>query len=339
MIFAKRLAMLVKAGVPLLQALRILKKQMRSRGVTEIFNNLITDIENGQFLSISLGRYRRLFGDFAINIIRVGEESGTLAENLAYLADELNKKQTLRRKVIGALVYPIFIILATFGITGLLMLYVFPRILPIFQSLKFELPLTTRVLIWVSNFVSHNWLWLLLGLSAAITIFLLLLRINRFRFWVHRLTLAIPLLGRLAQSYQMANICRTMGILLKSNVMIVEATNIAASTTLNAVYRKELYVMAEKARKGSRLSEHMELRSHLFPPMISQMVGVGEISGNLNETLLFLADMYEQEVDELTRNLTTVLEPALMIFMGLIVGFLAISIITPIYGITQNIHP
>lgn len=333
------MAILVKAGIPVLQALEILQKQVRSPLAAKVFKTLIADVENGQFLATSLNRFPGVFGEFAVNMIRLGELSGSLHQNFTYVAEELKKKQLLRHKILSAMVYPIFIVIATFGITALLILYIFPKILPIFKSLEFSLPWTTRSLIALSNFFIHSWVWVLSALPVLIIIALLLTRFQPTKFWLDRLALTIPVLGRLLRSYHMANLCRTLGLLLRSDVMIVEATLITASTTLNLVYQRELRAMAEKVTAGGKLSEHMQSRTKLFPAIFSQMVTVGETTGNLSETLRFLQEMYEQEVEELTKNLTTVIEPVLMVFMGLVVGFIAISIITPIYEITRRIHP
>jgi len=337
--FAKRLSILVKAGVPILEALNLLARQARTRSQRAMFAALIRDVENGQYLSKSMLQFDKVFGDFAINIIRVGEVSGTLHENLNYLAEELKKKQILRRKIVGALVYPIFIVFATLGIAGMLTVYVFPKILPIFHSLNFELPFTTRALIAVSDFlVQYGW-WVLGGVAAAVIAFTLALRLMPVRLLVDRIFLKMPIFGSISQSYHMANLSRTLGLLLKSEVMIVEAAAITANTLNNLVYRRELRVVSENLRKGEKISTHLFKREHLFPPMMSQMITVGESTGNLSETLLYLSDIYEHEVDEATKNLTSLIEPVLMIFMGVIVGFIAISIITPIYGITQNLQP
>ena len=338
-LFAKRLSILVKAGVPVLEALKMLKNQSRSRAASQILEKVASDVENGQFLSKSLSQFKRAFGQLALNIIRIGETGGTLHENLEYLAQELKKKQALRRKVIGSLVYPIVIVCATFGISGLLVMYVFPKILPIFASLNFKLPWTTRALIWINSVFLHYGLWIILCLIALVISWMLLLRVRWVRFWIHRTILTLPLFGSLSQNYQMANFCRTMGLLLRCDVMIVEAMMIAADTTTNLVYQKEFYAIGHKITRGEKISTHMHSSNRLFPSMITQMITVGETAGNLSETLLYLGEMYENEVDDQTKNLSTTIEPVLMILMGILVGFIAISIITPIYGITQNLHP
>lgn len=337
--FAKRLAILIKAGVPILSAMSMLKKQAKTKSTGQIMGHLHSQLENGQSLSASMEKYRKLFGDFAVNIVRVGEVSGTLNENLNYLADELKKKQELKRKIVGALVYPIFIVVATFGITILLTAYVFPKIMPVFQSFKFQLPWSTRVLITVSNFMQHYWLYLILFVIAFVAGTLFALKQPKIKLWADRMTLRLPMLGNMFKTYQLSNLTRTLGLLLKSDVRIIEALQIVASTIGNTAYRKKLLEVAEGVARGEKASVLMETDTMLFPAVVSQMTAVGETTGRLSDSLLYLAEMHEDELNNITKNLSTSIEPVLMIFMGILVGFIAISIITPIYGVTQNLHP
>lgn len=337
-LFAKRLSVLVRSGVPILQGLQMLRKQAKGSSQV-IFHSLVEDVEKGRTLSTGMGRYNKVFSDLAINIVRIGEVSGTLHENLEYLAEELRKKQALRKKVLSALIYPIFIVVATFGITTLLLFYVFPKILPIFQSFQAELPWTTRSLIFLSNLIVHQGLWIGLGLIVLVVAGIYLWRIPSIRILLQRVILSMPFLGKVSQSYHMSNLCRTLGLLLKSEVMIVEAANIAAKSSTSLVYRRELMQAAENLTRGEKISTYLEARTKLFPIMLSQMVAVGENTGNLSESLFFLAELYENEVDEMTKNLSTLLEPILLVFMGMIVGFMAVSIITPIYELTQYLQP
>jgi len=339
MLFAKRLAILLKAGVPILGALNMMKKQTTSKASLHVVDDLAKGVESGQYLHVRLDRFRKFFGDFAVNIIKVGEISGTLHDNLGYLADELKKKRELRRKVVSALVYPIFIVVATLGITVLLTVYVFPKILPILTTFNTQLPISTRILIFISSLFIH-WGWLIaLILIVLIGTFILALRRPGFSLFIDRLILRIPVLGRLLQSYYMANFCRTLGVLLQSDVRIVEAVNITASTSTSEVYKKSIGELAAIITKGGKISAHLEKQGKIYPPMVSQMITVGESTGKLSDSLMYLAEIYESEVDELTKNLSTSIEPLLMIFMGLLVGFIAISIITPIYSFTQNLNP
>ena len=336
-LFAKNLAVMTKAGMPILDCIRLLTKQTKSKSMAKILGHLTKDIANGQFLSTSLEQFRNIFGDFMINIIRVGEASGILYENLNYLAEELNKKQALRRKVLSALIYPIIIVLATAAITGLLTLYVFPKILPIFKSLRVNLPVSTKILIAVSEFLFAYGLYVAIGIVIAIIGVWLLTRIKIVRFLIQIFILRLPFVGDVTQNYNIANFCRTLGLLLKSDIKVVEALNITSETLTNLVYRKELKLMAQEIAKGEEISKRLNKNTHLFPAMLSQLVVIGETTGNLSETLLYLSEFYETKVEEATKNLSTILEPLMMLVMGAIVAFIAISIITPIYEVSQGL--
>ena len=334
----KRLSFLIKAGVPLLESLHMLREQTRtSHG--RIIEQIIRDVENGQSLSRSLGKFPNIFGDFAINIIKVGESSGILSENLDYLADELKKRQVLRRKVTSALVYPALITVAILGITAFLMIYLFPKIMPVFTSLHMTLPLSTRIVMFISEILRHNLLYIVVGLIIATVAFLFALKRSKsFHRLFDRTLLKLPILGRMIQYYNLANSARTLGLLLKSGVTLSGALPITSETTANLVYKHEFLSLAQAVNRGERISAHLAHNRRLFPDIISQMVAVGEKSGSLSHTLVYLSELYEMEVDEFTKNLSSLIEPVLMIFMGIVVGFIAISIITPIYGITQNLH-
>ena len=337
-IFVKNLAVMMKAGVPILASLKILIKQTKSKSMIMILNQFSEDIANGHSLSSSLATFRNIFGDFFISIIRVGETSGILYENLNYLAEELKKKQELGRKVLGAFIYPIIIMIATFSITAFLTIYIFPKILPVLMGLKAELPWSTKGLIILSNLFVNHGLYLFLGIIGIIILIWLILRIEKVRFFSHQVILYLPIIGSMSQNYNMANFCRTLGLLLKSDIKIVEALFITSETTNNLVYRQELQTISQEISKGEEIFKHLERNTHLFPVMLSQLVSIGETTGNLTETLIYLSDFYETKFDETIRTLSVILEPLLMIVMGLIVGFVAISIITPIYEITQNIR-
>ncbi|MDD5068286.1 MAG: type II secretion system F family protein [Candidatus Pacebacteria bacterium] len=338
--FAKRLSFLISGGVPLLEALFVLQKQNRSRRKEKFFDSIIADISNGQTLSKALVKFPRMFDDFAVNIIRVGESSGTLNQNLQYLAEELKKKNVLRNKVLSALVYPIFITITTLALTILLTIFIFPKIQPIFTSLRVAIPLTTRILIFTSAFLRAYGLWLLAALVVSAIVFLIFLKKSEgFRKFFDRNIFRIPLLGTIFQGYNLANITRTLGLLLKSGVKLSEAVIVTADTTANVIYKQELHNISAGVLRGEKLSFYMEKNRKLFPDLVSHMVAVGEGTGNLSNTLIYLSESEEAEVDDLTKNLSNSIEPLLMVFMGLIVGFIAVSVITPIYEITQNLHP
>lgn len=338
--FAKRLSFLIRAGVPLLDGLHMIREQTKSKKQIKVLDKVLVDISNGQSLAVSLGKFKNVFGDFAINMIAVGEETGVLSENLAYLANELKKRQELKRKVIGALVYPIFITIATFGITALMTMYIFPKIMPIFTSLNVELPVTTRFMIWLSDFLRSWWWMLLILITASVVGFMLLLkRSDKVSFAFDRTVLRLPLIGNMIQNYNLANISRTLGLLLNGGMTLSEGLPITARSTANLVYRYEFEKLSNVVARGEKISSHLSQDRKLFPDILAQIVSVGERSGNLSETLGYLSDLYEAEVEDSTKNLSSLIEPVLMIFMGIIVGFVAISVITPIYSITQHLTP
>lgn len=337
--FIKRLSFLIKAGVPMLESLMMIRDQNRQKGHNVIFDTIITDVSNGQYLSTSLAKFRDMFGDFSINIISFGESSGILSDNLSYLADELKKKNALKKKVIGAFIYPAIVTLATFGIVGFLMIYLFPKIMPVFASLHVALPMSTKIVIFLSNFFIHNSLILILSIVTFIVVFTLLLKkIPIFHFYFDKLIMKIPTIGDAVKNYNLANATRTMGLLLKSGVTLGEAILITTKVSGNVVYKREWEKMAEVVNRGELISVYSASNRNLFPDILTQIISVGERSGNLSNSFTYLSELYESEVEEFTKNISTLVEPVLMIFMGILVGFIAISIITPIYSITQNLH-
>lgn len=339
-LFAKRMSFLIKADVPLVECVQLIRSQTKSKATQRVYDSVIADVSAGQYLSTSLGKFRRLFGDFAINLIRVGERSGILSQNLEYLADELQKKQILQRKVIGTLIYPIFITVATLGVTAVLTAYIFPKLMPIFMSLHVELPLTTRALIAISAYLRHWGIYTILGLVAfLVALFVIRNKFERVRLVGDRVLLDIPLAGSVARAYNLTNFCRTLGLLLRSGITESEAITITAETTENRVYREACTEISARVIRGEPLSRGLGERPDLYPDILTQMVAIGEKTGNLSTTLTYLGELYEAEVDELTKGLSSSIEPVLMIVMGLLVGLIAVSVITPIYSITQHLSP
>lgn len=337
MLFARNLEVMMRSGMQILQSLQILKDQTRSKAFSKILDQMIGDIKNGHFLSASLERHKNIFGEFFINLIRVGESSGTLSENLKYLYEELKKKEELRKKVKGAMAYPVVIFFATVGITSIMIFVIFPKILPVLTSINVELPLATRIFIGISEFLIKYGYFVGLGLVGLIIGCWLLLKIPSIKFKWHFLLISLPGVGDMVRSVNIISFARTVGLLLRAGIKIVEALEITANTLGNLVYKKEIMKVAEGVRKGDPMSKYFSENKKLFPPIFSQMVLVGENTGKLDESILFLSDFYEAELDESTKNLSNILEPLLLLVMGGIVAFVALAIITPIYKITQTL--
>src|SRR3989338_8908800 len=336
MLFARNLEVMIRSGMQILQSLEILKAQSKSITFRKILDQMIFDLKNGHYLADGLARYQNIFGDFFINLVRVGEASGTLSENLKYLAEELKKKDELHKKIRGAMAYPVVIFVATVGITSIMIFMIFPKILPVLTSLNVELPFITRFFIGTSQFLIKYGYLVGLGFVGLVVSFWLILKITKVRFAWHILIISMPLVGNMSLAINIISFSRTLGLLLRAGIKIVEALEITADTLSSLVYKKEILLVAEGVRKGDSMSKYFNENTRLFPPLFSQMVLVGENTGKLDESILFLADYYESELDESTKSLSNILEPLLLLTMGIIVACVALAIITPIYSITHG---
>ncbi len=337
-LFTRNLAIMSQSGMPLLEGLHMMQKQTRNNSMRKILASVIINVENGQFLSTSLKKYESIFGSLFINIIQIGETGGVLAENLAYLSEELKKKQQLRSKIFGALAYPIIIVITTIALVAVLTFMVFPKILPIFKSFNVKLPISTRIVIGTNTFLLAKWPIILGLVIGLLVIGWLLSRIRAVKFAMHRSIIYVPVIGPFTRSVEMSILSRTFGLLMKSGVKIVEALLITADVMPNLAYKKAVQKAADQIKAGAPLGKYFESNPHLFPIMFSQMVEMSEAAGTLDTTLAYLGQYYEEELDEGTKNMVALLEPMLLLFMGGIVGFMAISIILPIYSISQTVN-
>ncbi len=336
--FVRHLALTIQAGLPTFEGLKIIRKQTQSKMLRSVIDQVSTDLNSGHLLADSLSKYKHLFNDFFISIIRVGEMSGTLSGNLNYLAEEMEKSRDLKNKIRSALVYPLIILTATLGIVGFLVFFVFPKIIPIFSSLNSQLPITTRILITSAAFIQNHGIVLALGIIAFIIAFRILHQfVSPFRYFFDNLLFFIPVISAIVVDLNATNFTRVLGLLLKSGMPIVESLSVTSQTSNNLVYKRLLGVAAEKIRIGEQLASSLEKTPRAFPPLLSGMISIGENTGNLEENLLYLSEYYVKEVDRLVHTLTTILEPLLLLTMGMLVGFVAISIISPIYQLTSSV--
>ena len=323
-LFTKHLSMMTKSSMSTVESLQLIKRQVKSRGFRTILDNVTREVENGQSLSAAFNQFRHVFGELFVSIIALGEASGTLSDNLEYLSSELKKSKQLRSKVRSAFVYPIIIMVFTVGVVVGLVFFVLPRLTSIFTGLNVELPITTRILLVTSSFIQNYYLFIALGVILFIIAWSLLIKLPRVRYAVHRIILFLPIVGNISRNYNMAAMTRTLGLLLKSSMKIVEAVQTTSGVLTNAVYEKALLETVEEVKKGEPMYKYLEEHGSIFPPTVSHMIEVGEKTGNLDSNLLYLADFYENEVDETVKNLSSILEPALLVLMGGIVGFVAI---------------
>lgn len=336
-IFAKHLAIMQKSGLTLTESLEITLDSATGK-FKKILAGVLKSIQSGNTLSSSFSRYPKVFNSVFVSAIYAGESSGTLDQSLENLALQLEKEREMREKIKGAMLYPIVVLCAAFILGSILSFLVLPKIVPLFEGLKMDLPFTTRALISFSHFMELHGVEALIGLTAFIIITFWLIRQKFVRPVTHFILLKIPIAKKIIINSNLSRFSRTLGLLLKSGLSIDKALEVTRDTMTNYYYYNSLVDVSTRVSKGVKLSENLKQYKNLYPKMVSRMVLVGEESGRLDETLLYLADFYDLEVDSATKNLSTTIEPILLIFIGLVVGFLALSIITPIYSITGNIR-
>jgi type II secretory pathway component PulF len=335
-LFAKYMAVMLRSGMSITEALDISMGSAEGK-LKKIIGGVLLSVQSGHPFSSSLANYPKTFSELFVNVARAGEKSGTLTENLENIADQLKKEKELTQKIKGALLYPIIVLTATFALGMVLSFVVLPKITPLFTGLKIDLPASTRALIWFSDIVQNYGYYLFFGIVGFVVFTVWLARRESSRPVTHWLMLRTPILRDLVRNANLARFSRTLGMLLKSGVNIDEALDITKATMSNYYYRKALASVTGRVGRGVKLAEGLEQSPDIFPKLLTSMVHVGEESGKFEDTLFYLADLYEAEVDASTKSLSTAIEPALLVFIGLVVGFLAMSIITPIYDVTGNI--
>lgn len=334
-VFARRLSAYLHAGVPILEALSTLAEDAHTRTRPGL-EGATRAVASGMPLSGALQDSCRMHA-YAVAMIEVGERSGTLKEALSRLSVSLAKQRELTQKLVGALAYPAVILLATAGISLFLVLYAFPKIVPLFRGFGAELPFATRALIALSDFLGSYGVYLFASLVAASVLVSVLMRRPRIRLVFDRLLLGIPFLGNLIATYQLSSIARTLTTLLSSGVSIVPALALAERTCGNRAYAAALSEVHDCVIAGERIADAL-VRLSCFPRMYVQMIATGERTGSLPASLNALAEQYEEEFRSASSTLTALIEPVLMVVMGLVVGFVALAIITPVYQITQDMH-
>jgi type II secretory pathway component PulF len=337
--FARHLALVVKAGLPVFEGLKIIEEQTESPVLKKVIESLIEDTNSGKFLADGLQKYDFLFGNFFVNIVRVGESSGTLGKNLIYLAEELRRSKEIQGKIRSAMVYPLVILVMTIGITGFLTFFIFPKLIPVFAGLNVQLPITTRILLATLAFLKSYGIPLFGGIIVAVVaIRIILKKVAPLRYLWHKCLLFVPVVSDVMIDVNMVTFTRVLGLLLKSGVKIVEALDITANTFENLVYKRFLIVSEDEIKKGEELGPYLARHKRFFPPLVSGMVRIGESTGNLEDNLEYLSEYYNDELDTKLHSLTSLLEPLMLLTMGLVVGFVALSIITPIYSMSQGIQ-
>jgi len=337
-ILTKNLSGMLHAGLSLARALSVLEKQTKNVLLNQILKSISVDINAGETFSFALAKFPKVFSKLFVSMVKAGEESGNLAGSLSDIGENLEKAYSLTKKVRGALIYP-GVIFSAMIIMGILMFaFVVPTLASTFKELGVSLPTSTRTIIWVGNFFSNNliltFLILILGVFSLFSLF----RAKFMAKYVDFMVLRIPVIGVLAKELNTARTTRTMASLLLSGVSITRAIEITEEVVQNIYYKKALDQARVAVEKGAPFSVTFEEHPELYPVMMSEMIQVGEETGKLSDMLLQVAAFYEEEIENKTKNLSTIIEPILMIVIGAGVGFFAISMISPLYSILDSIQ-
>ena len=333
--FVRHLSVMMKAGISLSAALKTLAKQTKNKYFTEILNEISTQVEKGTTFTESLKKHQKVFGELFINMIEAGEMSGKLEDVLNRLYIQMKKQHALTSKVKGALTYPAVVITAMIGIGTFMMTAVVPKISDMFKDFDTELPLPTKILIGISDAIVNNGILTAVSLAIFIFAFVKILRTHKGKYYFQALLLKLPIISSIIKKINLAGFARTISSLLKTDIMIVKTFQIAGHTLGNLHYRAALLEMSDKIKKGKTIYEIISNYPNLFPPVVTQMISVGEETGELDNILEELAEFYENEVDEIMNNLPSIIEPVLILILGGGVGAMAVAIVMPMYSITQ----
>ena len=333
--FTRQVAMMLNAGLTLIEALDILKKQTTKQSFKKIINDITEEIKAGSSFSTALRKYTSYFSHLYIALVRAGEASGKLTEILLKLADNLEKEREFKEKVKGALIYPAIIIIAMIIVIFIMITFVLPKLLNLYKDFDMNLPFTTTLLIFISSFMTKFWPLVAVGVFLIVIVFRNYLKTKEGKFIYDSTLLKIPVLKEIIKTSSLVDVTRTLSILIGSGVSILEALEIVKDTLENVVYQKAFLNIYKKVEKGVSLGTAME-EEEIFPPILVQMTQVGEQTGHLDETLARISRYFEMESELAVKAMTTLIEPAILVFLGVSVGFLVMSVITPIYNLTSS---
>ncbi|HTA77766.1 MAG TPA: type II secretion system F family protein [bacterium] len=330
-IFSRQFSTMINSGLPILQGLSIVAEQAENKDFRGLMSKVRDDISNGIPLSEAISRHPKVFSTLYVNMVKAGEQGGILDIIFERLSEYMEKAEGVTRKVKSAMMYPIVVMSVACLVVIFLMVKVVPTFAEVFQSFGAELPLPTRMVLGLSNFlISPKAVFLVIFVVGAIIAFNLYKRTKSGAFNVDKVILKLPVFGVLARKAAVAKFARTFGTLIKSGVPIMDALETVAKTSGNLVVEKALIDARDSVRAGKTLTQPLK-ESNIFPPMVTQMINVGEETGALDAMLSKVADFYEEEVDTAVDGITTIIEPILIVFLGVTLGFIVVAMFMPMF--------
>lgn len=331
----RQLAIMMVAGLTIVQALDILKKQQSKEELITIIDDVEKQIKSGNTFSFALRRYPQYFSNLYIALIKSGEATGKLAEVLSKLADNLEKEQEVKGRLRNALIYPVIVLVAMLAVMFILMTFVVPKMLDLYREFDSELPFTTQFLIWLSGFFVAFWPLILIVFFAGIYFLYTYLHTKSGKRWLDKTLLSLPNVKTVIAYTALVNSTRTLSILIGSGVSILEALTIIVDTTDNVLYQDSFRRIYKEVERGRSLGSAFSNEA-IFPPILVQMTVIGENTGHLDETLGRISHYFESESELAIKAMTTLFEPLILVVLGVGVGFIVLAIITPLYNLTSS---
>lgn len=332
----RQFSTLITAGLPLEASLTALSEQTEDKRLGQALTQVKDRVSEGSSLANALGEHKDIFSDLYINIVRAGEASGTLDIVLMRLADFLEKQAALTSRVRSALIYPIFMFFIGGGVLFFTMTYVIPRIAKIFEESDSALPLMTVILVNISGFLSNNILLMLVLMPVIVIAALRFKKTKKGRMFFDRLSLKLPVFGKITTMVIISRFTRTLGTLLASGIPLLDALQIGEAVMGNEVYGQALEEVRTNVREGASLAQPLK-DSGVFPPLVTRMIAVGEQTGEMEEMLVKVADIYDQQVETMVSTLTSLLEPVMIVIIGAVMGFIVFAVLLPIFNLTSTI--
>lgn len=335
-IFSRQLSDLLRAGLPLVRCLDVISQQTTNPKLVSVIKSISSDVSGGTSIAEAMARHPKVFTPLYSSMVRAGEAGGMLDSVMERLAGFLEAEQETRSKIISALTYPAFMVVVCILVLIVLFTVVVPNFMIMFEDSDIELPMSTQILLGFSNFMSGYW-WVFVSAGVGcVILFRQYIKTDRGRLHFDTFKLKVPLLGDLIRKREIAKFGRTLGTLLANGVQILKALDITEEVITNRLLKEDIEQFAGNIKEGAKLSSRMA-SSDLFPPVAVNMVAVGEETGNLETTLQRVADTYEKETDNVIKTITTIIEPVMIVFMAILVGFIVFAMIMPIFQISQSI--
>lgn len=335
-ILSRQFSVLVSASVALVQSLRILSDQTENLSLRAVVSQVADEVDGGARLSDCLAKHPKIFSDFYVSVVRSGETSGKLDEVLNYLADELEKDYDMMSKIRGAMMYPAFIMCGLAGVGMVMMIYVVPKLTAILTESNVELPLTTKILIGSSDFLTSYWWLLLIIIGAAVAGARMFARTAAGKLFIDTLMLRLPIFGRLFQRIYLVRFTRSLQTLIVGGVSISKGLRITADVVTNQVYKDIIEKTLKEVEDGNSISSVFSV-SEEIPKMVSQMMSIGEKTGRLDVILSRITDFYTREINNILANLMSLMEPIIMVIMGIAVGIMVAAVMMPMYNMAQAV--